>query len=182
MATTLTFNDLAPGGIGNTYEDNGFVLTGTPRYNDPYFPPQFYAGNQTSPDGSVSIGLGYYQVGGGIDLHAADNRLFDAISIDISNSDGNRMSVPVDFAGIKGDGKVVYATYWLPLPAERNDTFVFGEEFRDIKALRWSQGAIFHKFDNIVLSETAVVPEPSSIALLTVALTGLALTRRRKRS
>ncbi len=181
-ATTLTFNELAPGAqLGLSYEADGYTLTGTPRFSFPSPFLQFYVptGEQAYWTGSPGLIMG--GVASHITFNSSRAALFDALSIDLSRADSYGSLIPVSFVGVKGDGSKVVATYqFTDRLLGRNDTFVFGDAFRSLRALQWQQGAEYHQFDNIVVAAVSTVPEPSTMALFMPLLVGLPLWCRKR--
>lgn len=95
---------------------------------------------------------------------------------------------PITFVGTLGQGGVVTQTFNVPFLANLTfSPFLFGSEFSNLTALEWTSGTIFPpgpntdlasvQIDNIALS-TTTVPEPGTVALLTIGLVGLYCRRR----
>jgi hypothetical protein len=178
-ATTLTFEDITNDTkLGTTYESSGYRLTGTPTGVGS---DKFFSDGEGSPYFAGSRGIGFGAVSGRITLQSINGALFDAFSIDIARADSYGGLIPVGFTGIKEDGSKVFATYqFTDSIVGLNHTFSLGDGFRNLKSMVWYEGAVWQLFDNIELAEASTVPEPSSIALIGLALAGLSIARRRK--
>lgn len=180
-ATTLTFDELVPlSFIGASYESSGFVLTGTPMPNRPFYDSEFRAQNVLTRDGTTSTGLFMGGPASKINLNESTGALFNAISIDLDESwvyqysQYGMMPEPVSFTGTKGDGTKVYAKYsFTGIP--NSETFVFGNEFQSLQSLQWAQGAIGHTFDNVNVELSSSVSEPSTMWLFLPLVAALSL-------
>ena len=163
LATTLDFEDLAPGPTGNvivqgeyrfTAFDDSFVVTSSG--SNAIFPPNPFDFSRPAT----------------ITLSRADGAAFDLISLDIFAGDSNGLGVPLGFKGTLQNGSNVFHTVDLPeygnaaIPDTR--TLVsLPDTFRNVIAVSWENGAEFHQFDNVVVTNAiSAVPEPTSWAMM----------------
>ncbi|MDD3354937.1 PEP-CTERM sorting domain-containing protein [Zoogloea sp.] len=77
-------------------------------------------------------------------------------------------------------GGTATATFVTDLVFSRLQTFAFDNAFDNVTAVRWTQTAPYHSFDNIVVNAVNNVPEPASAALLCLGLAGVGFARRRQ--
>lgn len=176
-AVTLTFDNIATRGalVGPIHVEEGFEVVGT---GQSFWPSQFYVHDEARPEWTGSPGLTFLAVGGRIELKRLDGGTFNLQSIDLARGDSNRGLVPVGFTGYLESGRTVHATYlFRDAVAGRLETFDFGDAFQGLTAVVWQQGAEWHQFDNIRVTNS--VPEPKSAALAVVGLLMVASVARR---
>jgi hypothetical protein len=176
-AVTVTFDNIAARGalVGQIHVEEGFKIVGTGQSS---WPSQFYVHDEARPEWTGSPGLTFLAVGGRIELKRLDGGTFNLQSIDLARGDSNRGLVPVGFTGYLESGWTVQATYlFRDAVAGRLETFDFGDAFQGLTAVVWQQGAEWHQFDNIRVTNS--VPEPKSAALAVVGLLMVASVARR---
>ena len=163
--------------VGDSYTEDGFSLTAIPCAS---CTNGFYAYQTESLQYTGSPGLVRADVSGGIVLENDLGNSFDLISIDLSSGDQNHTGlIPVAFYGSVG-GDVVTQVFWFNSDLDGvSTTFTFNDSFKNITTLYWEQGAIYHQFDNIVLSS---VPVPAGAWLFGSGLIGLIGIARRKKT
>jgi hypothetical protein len=112
-------------------------------------------------------------------LQRADGGAFDLKTIDMSflfNTD--QQSAEDTFTGIKADSSIVTQLITFG-PAFGFQTYSF-TGFSDVVSVSWSDDSFPTQFDNIRVSGTAAVPEPSSLVL--AGLGGLVICAWRRRA
>ena len=137
----------------NDYTENGMVMTSNSVWNWPGL-------NMAHMDRGVAI------------FKLLSNNDFNLTSVDMISNGGNG---PARF-GAYNNGVLLEN-----VNINRNaGTYSFGSLFSGIDEFRVTELGQHFTFDNINLSATNTVPEPSTLALVGLSLAGLALARKRK--
>jgi hypothetical protein len=178
-AQTLTFDNAAASLPSNVYREAGYIFqaapgatfkaltdSGSPALEGPNpFAPPFQA-NFT--------------------LSREDGALFDFVSLDVFQADGNGLGVPIGFTALLGTGQTILFIANTPeyghtnTPATRT-AIILPTTFRGLKSVTWANGAEWHQFDNVVVSgATGAVPEPASWGLLLAGFGGIGFAMRRR--
>ena len=82
----------------------------------------------------------------------------------------------VTFTGITMDNSIVTQSFHVADSGVQ--TFAFASNFNNLSSVTWTDGAMYHQFDNI---NVAAVPEPESFAMFMAGLGILGLISRRRR-
>jgi hypothetical protein len=93
--------------------------------------------------------------------------------------------MPVTFTGVQlGGMNVMQGGFFLPLNAQAFMTFTLNNTFANLTSARVTFGSpdFGAQVDNVRLGTTAVIPEPSTYALMATGLVGLATIARRRRA
>lgn len=119
-------------------------------------------------------------------LSRNDGGAFDLLSLDVFSADSNGLGVPVSYVARYADGSTSRHTVELPKFASGTPilntrvALTMPDAFRNVVGVSWSNGAVWHQTDNIVVeAATAAVPEPTSWTLMIggFGLAGAALRR-----
>ena len=187
VATTVTFNALAPGAgvtfLTNCFTDNGFSFTAV----------GVSCTGATAQNAFLAAGSGEPLFGGGasaslllntgdaslIDVRRVDNARFGLLSIRLAPFDA--AATTVLFTGTTVGGPVTQSFSLLGTQAGFQ-TFTFGALFASLSTVRIQASNQFGeplvKLDDFATQ--SVVPEPSTTILLIVGLTGLATVASRR--
>lgn len=172
-ATEITFDAFSSGA---TYTENGFTLTADDG-------SEFYA---ITADDALS---GYYYTGSvalvndystTTTLAATDGSLFNLISIDLAEAfTGDLLyKATISFIATYADG----STYSVDLITDGSEgidpPFTFGSEMTNLASVSFGENEYF-QFDNITVTTTSAVPEPSTILMLVVGMCAWAGDRRK---
>lgn len=162
--TLLDYNSIPAFSSVNPYDQNGFRTSG-----------ELFAvgGGQVTPKfAGGQITIASLVAGTPFALTSIDFRLFQ------SNSSFN-FTV---FGDLVGGGTASQLISGLTTSLQ---TYTFGSAFADVVSVRFTQGPSFAGsddiiFDNVRLGDAVAVPEPATMALVMLALAGVAATRRRQ--
>lgn len=174
-ATTLTFDDYEQAGTGYVPEflvhvEQSFFIAAN---------SGFLSAQQQNTD-AYAGSAGLFNIGGSSVLYFFDEESpFTLNSIDLARGTrGEPGGGVVNFVGFKKDGSTVEQSFTM------GDDFAFQTfrftNFIDVVNVMWIQTQPSHQVDNIVINDTAAVPEPGSLALLGLGLAGFVAARRRK--
>lgn len=189
QSITIDFDELAQGGDGSDYVDNGYATDGYVFTSnaDPIFADQAFGIWQTDNsayNGSTALfntfvyGLAE---GATTTLSREDGSTFALESIDLGQLFPDSGSdTPVVFIGTRSDGSSVTTSFTLPATSAPA-TYSFQGAFVDLLSVRWEQLPQFHQFDNLVLV-SAAIPEPTTGWLVAAGCCLLLVTCRRQRA
>jgi hypothetical protein len=161
--------------LGETYTTDSFVFSLSPSIYHSEFnndEPKFYALGSSSPSYGGSVGLHASGMDTRIKLSSINGALFSIYSIDLmmglfNNFDG---FIPVGFKALTDNDEVISQTFHISYNVSNYTSFSFNHNFDNIKSLEWSQGAIFHSFDNINLALVTEVPEPPTLIVFILGI------------
>lgn len=160
LAHADAFSSFHGAGLG----EDGFSIAGTNLMTFGTLEPR-YSGSTALFENAIDGQIVLTRVGGGA---------FDLYSIDLAELNGPAATT-ITFTGDTLGGGVVSQSFTLDGDAFGAETFEFSDDFRGVTAVRWSQVAPFHQFDNVV------VPEPSTGALLIAGSLGVLAAHGRRR-
>jgi len=183
-AVVITFDDLEIPGYGYTflpsYSNSGFTLASSGFFASPYQGQLFYYGSanlmSTYSDGSSTPWTTLTSSGGVFTINSIDVHTL------LAESD-----VELNFYAYLGGTEVDHLNYVIPhqdwdiMPEINWHTVNFGPGFENVTKVKWQSLVQIHSFDNIVLNGSSIVPEPSSILLLSFGLLGAGAVRRRRK-
>jgi hypothetical protein len=174
---SLQQNDFTQHVIGSSYSEDGFTLQAMNSFST----LRSY-GTQAwwSYPGSTTLHNG---TNGGITrLTKSDGGLFDLLSIDLARLSISAGDVPVTFIGTFLNGSTITQSFNVIRDnpsAISLQTFDFAG-FTNLTKVEWTQTSILnHQFDNVQLSTVSAVPVPSGIVLMSIAIVGMCMTRRK---
>jgi hypothetical protein len=186
-ATVITFESLASTSNGLTflpsYEESGYL-----------FSVKTNLGAVTTFASPGSAAVSYYAGSAALTPSAAnaittltrvDNGLFNFTSIDISEWFSNR-SLDRNFTswykktitGTLANGSHVSSIVTLD-NIFGFQTFNLGSTFTDVISVSWTNNSAYYQFDNLIVNQSAPVPEPSSMILLGIGLAGFVICRKK---
>jgi len=185
----LDFTDLPiPGGTDAAFfapiVTHGFTLTSIDPTNG------FSAGLQAHGSNSIffagKIGLAAFAPASSppdnvITLTQSDGQPFSILSIDLARNFAFDPAPTVTFTGTKVGGGTVTDTFTVTTPVgiAAFQTFTFSPDFTDLTSVTWGQPQLsdgLNQFTDILVQ---TVPEPSSLALLSVGIPVVLGFRRR---
>lgn len=155
--------------FGNLYVEDGFMLLNAGPGSLSYY-------GTLAADFAGSVGMFASSPASIVTLAAVNGRMLSLKSIALAPLVLGSGPAAVTFTGYETDGGVVSQTFNVG-PSSAFTTFTFGDEFKRLSHVQWSQSAVGHQFDNI---EVKNGPEPSSAALiLFIGLVGIPLATGR---
>jgi hypothetical protein len=164
----MTFSGIVPGSTGHTtYSENGFRLDAT-------IMGEMFAGTGIPAAADDPYVFGSHLLTG-FRFTEGGGKPFDLFGIDLA-APVNSAPRTVTFTGTLADGGTVSQSF-TTTGASGLTPFYFGSEFSNLVSVEWSPGLV--RFDSIEAG--LYVPEPSSVALLSMAIGGAGLTNRRRR-
>ncbi len=174
---TLAHNDDGVVDLGNSYTEDGFVLTDittTSNFGFSTYGTQnaFFSGS-TSLINNDDAGITQLkQVNGGLfALHSISlSTLFPGLTPDGSD---------VTFTGVKADNSIVSQTFHIAdgLTGASQASFAFASTFTNLVSVTWTDSSLYHQFDNI---DVTPVPEPDSLALMLAGFGFMGFMARRR--
>lgn len=174
QATTITFDSLEQPGTGfkylPSYSEDGYQLSASSFASA-------QNGNTGWYFGSASLFNNY---GNGVTtLTKADHGTFSFNSIDLAPvSTGWGAGATVTFIGNVHGGGTVTDSYTLSNSYSFERFALTG--FNELDSVSWIQQYNYHQFDNLVLEQSAPVPEPSTFILLGAGLVGTVCLKRKR--
>ncbi len=175
QAEVLTFDSLALIDIDNQtsvaiYTEGNFRITGVATS---YLPLDFFGAGGTG-------GLLVFS-NSPIQLMAADGGLFSLLRLDYAAADpfefGFDPSASVSVSGLVNGGGLLQQTLLLDDLGFNSFSFPAWNNLTEVNIAATADFFL----DNVIAAKQAI-PEPASLALVSIALSGLALIRRRKRA
>lgn len=176
-ATVVKFENILSG--GQTYEYfsgtrtvDGMVFSA----NNSYFMQNYHTLDSYAPvDPTGSL---FTYSGIPITMSQANNALFSLSSFD-AGVYLNQPGATVNFSGLLGNGNVITQSFFVS--ANAFTTFAFSSAWTSLQQVTFTMtNTSYIQYDNIVVN-AAAIPEPSSLALMMLALGILAVATRRAR-
>lgn len=152
---------------GDSYEEDGFVITGFASVNDP-FDPALATFGTLSEEYAGSTMLFIDNCEGLTVLTQSGGGTFTLNSIRLAELSAAGETFDVTFTGVLFDSTTVENTFSL----DGNygmEVFPFSAEFTNLISVRWYQADYFHQFDDIDVSPSQV-PVPGAIWLFVSSL------------
>jgi len=176
-AAVLTFESLSSPddnfSIGRTYTEQGFILDDISTTSAFGFASwgtsnMFFSGSTALINNNDAGLTRLSQVGGG----AFSLGNIDLVMLYPGFTDDG---ADVTFTGITTDNSIVTQSFHVADAGVQN--FSFSSNFTNLSSVTWTDGAMYHQFDNI---NVAAVPEPESYAMFLAGLGLLGFAARRR--
>lgn len=171
-ATRIDFDSLEQAGDGfqffSQYEEDGFRISTD---------ITFASAQQNNPDWYAGSAGAFNNYDGGVTtLTKIDGGVFSLLAVDLALvSPLYGGGAPITFIGTLHAGGSVSQTVNVGQALAFSTFALVG--FTGLDSVSWTQDAPYHQFDSLELRYG--VPEPVSLALFALALTGLCAVRRR---
>jgi hypothetical protein len=174
-ATVVEFENILSGGQTYQWFDGSRTVDGMVfSANNAYFMQNYHTSDPYAPvDPTGSL---FTYSGGPITMSQANNALFSLSSFDA----GVYLYQPaatVNFSGLLANGNVITQSFLVS--ANAFTTFAFSSAWTSLQQVTFTMtNTSYIQYDNIVVN-AAAIPEPSSLALMMLALGILAVAIRR---